>query len=450
MVARTRQTRVVRTATTRSRIANGVVRAYRAAQPIIRPLAKAAARYVTKKVTSKSKGKKSMNSIMHHDKGTYQGKFKKPLKRNVDTLAKYLKCGVVHNDEIIGTVSDIDCVYLMHQAADPGRMITYGVYSLVRHLLEKVGHYKIESLDSIVSNWGNTDGDGLQFAILGYNVQDVTASVSQLYQYNSVSASSVRTIGNQMASDFLLYSQNYNTYSVYKGDIWTKFRLLQRNAGTTVFVVVGEIDLRNTTIHYNCKSQLKLQNNSLGSSTADEADVGSITANPLQGYLYHFNSMPKSSNVHVKYLEAFHRGDNVGVMAVGANTVLTSAPTAQNGLRNPPLPKQWKNVKSSSRIRLEPGAIKSSYVVYKKSMNFMKMLTYIHWNPSAPSTIEYYPVSISPVDMIALEEVINFGVNSSTVLTRFECEKTMACYCSSYDSKTPIMASYQSTTFSLT
>jgi len=380
--------------------------------------------------------------------GQYQGSIKLN-KKYQNRHRKAMENGVAVTSEISGTVTDLNCVYLLHTAADPSQMITYVAYALVRHLLEKVGGQKILSTTAKLQNLGYATATGLSIKVYAFGRYDVTATENPLIEFDSTATSTLASLGDTLAGYLVTYSGDYplsGTDSEAKSFEWTKLSLYQKTAATgATQELVGQLDLRYTTVHINASSVLKFQNSTVSGDAATTTD--SVSANPLQGYSYYFGKgYPQTANIQVKHLSMYQNQPNKGLTATTAAAIATSELYPSPAYENPPLPNQFRNCTKSAKVRLDPGMIQSSKVYYSVDMNVMNILKKIKYQPITVATKEYIPNIITPTAMVALEEMINIGESVSTNV-RFECEKDLTVYCTSYNKKNPILPSHSSAAY---
>lgn len=382
--------------------------------------------------------------------GASSSRFKTPKSGAVTSFKKYLDYGVLNTDEIVGSVTDENCVYMMHAAGDPGSMISRGVQALLRHLFENCAKIQINSIYQVIPSLTVASGTPSGNNALGYKIEQYAYAIENrsgvenaIWTAVSTATSTLSSLAAAILGNYLAYSQDYDTADEKKTFIWTKLKLFRNDQGTaSSSTFIGEIDMRYVTAHYIAKSKLTVQNIST-SAFGNSRDAENVTNSPLKGYLYHFPSTPRSSNIHVRYLETFvGNANNHSVVAAPASTI-QNGEVFPNGLKEPPQPAQWSNCKSAAKVKIDAGALKTSNLYFSKSQNFMDYLKFLKWMPfSSADTQVYFPINTTPVDMLALEEQINFGDENSTIICRFECDRKLGVYMTSYDKKVSINEDY--------
>lgn len=401
-----------------------------------------AARYLKKKrydsakssVKGKKKGKK------YHTTGKYVGSFKRGGRKGVNEMKEYVAKGFVTTDEIAGTISDPDCVYVVHQALDPYLVIVYSVQALVRKLLMKCG-VKVSSVNEIIPGRAPEDARDWVFRLLGSQEGNSADEiiVFRIECSAGQSIASLVSIGN-FINPFMQYSSGYTTVAGTGNDSntfeLTRLQVYMDNNGADQDFFIGEIDLREEIIHYNGKSELKVQNRTLAANSS--ADAEDVSNNPLEGRLYNFSGVPKC-----KVYESFAL--NRIEVAKGVQLVRAAQLTgASLPMKEPPLPKLFWNCIGASKVRLNPGDIKKTAVIANGSTKYLKWLKNIRLQYGASPFYSTY--SIFKSQMIALEDMINI-VAANNVSCAYECNRTTSIYFSTLKN-TSSLGGYSYTSYS--
>lgn len=379
-------------------------------------MARAAKRYLS---TGKHVAKQTSRKRVYHTKGQYVGKFKKSGKKN--ELAMYTAKGFVNTDEIAGTVSDPDCVYLTTASLDPYACIAYAIEALYRKLLVKAG-LKVSSKGEIIPARAPEDARDWVIRLLA-SQEGTGADEIIVYRQETTAASSINSLVNTttVLNAFMQYSSGVLMTTGSGSDSatveLTRLQLYFKNTATEDMFVC-ELDLREETIHYYGKAYVKVQNRTL--ATGGSADAEDVNNNPLEGRMYYFDGIPKC-----KVYESFP----INIMGVNRGVQLVRA--AQFGgaavaLKEPPLPKIFWNCKSASKIVLNPGDVKKASVKVEGQLRFLTWLKRIRLNyGTTPGFGTTY--SIFKTNMIALEDMINLSA-SSNVSVAFEVNRVSAFY----------------------
>lgn len=324
----------------------------------------------------------------------FRGKFKRPTRRIAKDGGKFT---IIHSQEIAGTVTDQNCVYLTHASVDAYTVIEQMVKELVRKLMERGGFKVHSSTDVYNANQNVGDATGFTVRVIARNVFLNTRFVSG----SSVFAifESLEGITGDILQTFLDYSagfytgggvgSNDNAYEPVQLQLFLVNGAVERNVST--------VDLREEIMTLVGVSHLKVQNRSLAGDGSASTD--NVNSNPVQGYMYNFKGIPKSKPDGMTAFDQTNR-DN-GVQLIKASTL-----AQQQSVREPVLPRVFWNCYKASKIRLDPGQIKYGQIKDKKTGNFLQLLKMIRFQQGpGPAFLKYY----SPFkhQMIGLEEVIN-------------------------------------------
>ena len=241
--------------------------------------------------------------------------------------------------------------------------------------------------------------------------------------YTTIAGSTIRSVANQFYADFLKYSAGYS-YGAGSGDAGNDIRLYNFNLYSqdynTTYSPVFEcsIHLDDEILHLSGSSALKIQNRTLVADADAGTDEDNVTNNPLIGRSYMFKGMPKTRSKSAWPLNAVPI--NSGVQLVRAATMSTNT-----AMKEPPNPSIFSNCVKSGTLRLEPGAIKMSYIRYKKSMHFLEFLQKM--NVQYGVTVFHAYHSIFPSEVFALEDIINVN-GSQNISCAYEANQVIGMF----------------------
>jgi hypothetical protein len=403
------------------------------------------ARRVFNQMRSKTRTKAQQRKMVkpkrkYHTQGKYVGRFQK--KGKVNEMAVYVAKGFVNTDEIAGTASDPDCVYLTTAALDPYAAITYAVQALYRKLLEKAG-MRVSSSSEIIPGRAPEDARDHVFRLLG-SQEGTSADEIIVYRQEAVAGSTIASLVNSatVLNAFMQYSSGALMTAGVGADSTTieltRFQLYFDNSNTDQDMFLAEIDLREEVLHFHGAANIKVQNRTL--ATGGSADAEDVNNNPLEGRMYSFNGIPKC-----KVYESFP----INIMSVNRGVQLVRS--AQFGgasipLKEPPLPKIFWNCSSASKIKLNPGDIKNAVVKHSGSVKFLTWLKRIRLGYGTTGGGFGTTYSIFKTNMIALEDMINLSA-SSNISIAYEVNRTSAFYFST-KKNTSALGSYTYTSYS--
>lgn len=328
----------------------------------------------------------------------YRGRFKKPRRKGAKAGGRFT---TIHTEEVNGTVTDSDCVYLIHTSIDQQVVIKQLVKEMVRKLFARAGFVIHSENEILQSNAGVSDSSGFTVRVFEQNNNNNTIGLA--VAHTLVAGSTLETVTVAIASVFYSYSNGYTNPNANNGIELTQMCLFDNKTQESLSAT---IDFREETIVMYSKSALKVQNRTL--SGDGSASTDNVNANPLVGYCYNFSGVPKAKPRNMYQFNRILTGKGVTLIKAGTLT--------DSGLKEPPLPRVFWNCTKSSKIRLQPGDIKEAHISQKVSTNILKLLKKIRYSVGAiPDLLQFY----SPFkhQMIAMEEVINVDPEESITVS---------------------------------
>jgi hypothetical protein len=355
--------------------------------------------------------------------GHYHGRFKKPRK-----VIRKQKYPVVQKTENSNTVTDGNCVYLLHTSHPLKYVLKTMCMSMVHKYFEQQGIH-IRSFDDVV---GRTTGIGTQFA--------APLKVQVVYQGNPqatanptwVTVADISGTGAATYTDLsiLLADGLINLYDATAGnkDLFIhQIRWLVDGATATASSLMNLStrfwDATEVRIAISGKSMCNIQNRTLAGDVADTALTTSIYANPLHGKHYSFKGngarMKNLGEAVINTSGQFAPNQATGVVEVGALGTTFGA-VAQDVLAQPPSGNYFYNCSKTSYIRLEPGSIKQStcYAEVTKSFNqwLRGMYNYLETSSTLGGLDTFFSSSLGVSRMVALEKVADMGSGNDIAL----------------------------------
>lgn len=355
----------------------------------------------------------------HRTRGTYKGKFPRGKKgSNITNVSVYANKGILRNSEVRGLISDPDCVYISHTAGDNYKIIQVTVIALMRKLFQKKG-IVIANIDTPIPNLGI--GNAVDFKVELTKVDGYSGNETVLTTYNTIATDSLRVVSGNFEDAFMRYSSGYDSGSgagnsnndlniIYNLNL---YQFDYRPASITS-VLQAQIHLADEIMHVYACSEMKIQNRTLAAdSSTDETDV---TNNPLIGRSYEFKKMPLTRDKVTFQLNKIPVND--GVQLVRASDV-------QQQYKEPPDPSIFVNCVRSAKLHLEPGHIKSSKIMYKKSHKLLEFLRQINLQYGGTGLAVYH--TQLPCEIIALEDIINVQT-TSRIQVAYETNQVVGVY----------------------
>lgn len=350
--------------------------------------------------------------------GTYKGRIKKRKFRPGAEL-KYMRHGFKNTTEIRGTVSDPDCVYIGHGTTVGSRLLTLFLQASLRKLFKIGARQVITSVDEPLRGYQSA-GNGWRLIL--YIEDKGDGSITEV-SYNTAATDTILSITGNTASgtapgwpDLYNYWFNYIAAAGGSGAAGSTQQPIGMSLLRTVVTAgdvvdyqhCGDLWYQNETINLMVKSQLKIQNRTLGANANSESD--DVTNNPIQGKLYQMSQgAPRTKVEGVRLLETVF--DWTGVTTARAAQFTQAQVNDSKIMREPPSPNIFVGVTKVGKVRLDPGHIKKDVITYKVRMNVYKFFERLDWRPSSVTSTALQMKVHGKFTLMALEDVIN--VNST-------------------------------------
>jgi len=385
---------------------------------VVGPVLRQAMRYAKSYTATRTKSKsKSESRPGWHDSSTYDGRFikrrgsirKRTIRRGAPYKRKsrrrssavkgenyYATYGATSTFETIGATADPDVLYIGHTAHIGYESLLLMCCALLRNLYKVACGYETLDLNetlpandcSITMVWVN-EQTGVSFSAV-----KVVPSGATLWSL----AASDEILGN-----FARYSENGTLYQ----DV--KFQWINMQETGVSQRVMGRVDLLHATVDMYAKSELKIQNRTTSNSTDNE--VTDVNAVPLVGRQY---SLPGCAP------EVVGAGQQISIWdQLTGMTLCRSADINMNtGMKEPPPSKVFRGCTNSSKVRLEPGAIKSDWMVKRVTLPLHRFLIKLGFNADTSSS--NLKSTLSGSSLIALEKVIAVS-GAPNISLQYEC-----------------------------
>lgn len=367
----------------------------------------------------KAKQSKVKRLVRYNTTGTYGGKFNKVSRSGARSVwDSYNKTGVVSVNEIIGSVTDNDAVYIVNEAINSRDVIYYIAAAVIRRLIEMAGGRVTGNTEPSFSiTHGSTESN--QFTIRLEYANTVTGGSGNL-DYGFVSTTEFQDIVEHYRNIFEQYCSGYGELNNQNTDEFVRIYLFQGAAENGV--IRSQMYFNETFVDIKGTAEVKVQNRT--KATGGSEDAENINSNPLQGRAYLFQGVPKPKG------NQYNIGGTNGSMFPFERMPYTSAVSKFGGntagfnvnMKEPPNAKQFWNCSKASKIRLEPGQIKSFWVSQQKSGNVLHILKRIRLQLDASGAFSNY--SIFKVQMLAFEDVINANA-AETISVQYEVERKL-------------------------
>lgn len=372
-----------------------------AAKSVATQAGKAVAKTMTKTTQTRSKRKRNGQTSLS------SGFFNKKAKTNI--FRKYTKNGMITTQECgvvcTGTQPSVP-VYVGH-ATHGNTLLMRRVFwrAIVRDLFTKHG---IQIIDIETLSPG-TSSVLLEYQIQSPNSAPITYTLATAgLSYNQIASNLYTTVNNAINASGAQANQYF-----YLNEI-------RLEAGS---LIQAELDLRDVSMSFLCKSDLKIQNRTIALGADDDANSTENVANqPLYGKFY----SGRGNGVVMKL-------DQAGVtqkalLCSDSTGVFAKAPgTSEFWLKEPPLPTFFVGKPKYGKVSIEPGYIKTSsltHTVRIKQIDFWKSLVLGAPTGAASSGAiqrlgKYY--------LLALEKTICATAADTSPVLGMEINQRMGC-----------------------
>jgi len=372
----------------------------------------------------KFRGKKGRKkSQLYETMGKYGGNFKKVTRRGARSgWDKYNREGVVSVNEISGNLTDVDCVYLMNESVNSRDAIYYILAAMCRKIIEMAGG-RVTGLADAVFPFSAGDVSSTGY-IIRYIKQNQLSGVAVVKDFAVLAASTFGDVVQFFRGDMEEYCSGFGRLNNQNMDEPLSLSVITGVGGAQLTQSV--ILFNETFVEMKGLSEMKIQNRTKSSTGSEDAE--NVNNNPLQGKAYLFRGVPKpKGNVRAvggtnDQAFAFERMQYPkGLTGFGGNSLGLGV-----DFREPPNASQFWNCSKLSKVRLEPGQIKSFFTSGFKVGNVLKILKSIRLQLDAGGAWSTY--SIFPVQMVGLEDVLNASAVEA-ISVQYEVEKTLGVKC---------------------
>lgn len=303
----------------------------------------------------------------------------------------FARNGAISTVEVSGLVSDPDCIYVGHASHIPLETLRVTVYALVRRLYFEAIGFEADNMKSTIpyKTTAGAQNSGGHDITVKYVV--ASTGVKSQSVWNIVDGKSIVDVGDVLLNDL------FNVYS-NQNDQWKETQLLWIDlTDTATGITRAHLDLTALMVDVYTKSELKMQNVTIPAVGADQED--NVANVPLVGRHYAFkNAYPSLSDDDMQMLNFIDQ--NNGMCSLRAQQFVGSQ---YETWKEPPPSKAFTNCKSSAKIRLEPGTIKSSTLITRKRMLFTSLLKAMSIKLAVSGAVR---VKFGTSEVLALERLL--------------------------------------------
>lgn len=371
------------------------------------------------------------------------GRVRRGSKKANNVYLKYLRKGVIDTQQISGIVSDPDCVYISVGAIAVDASINTLAKALVRKLVNMANVYPTDCdspipFEGLQGNPGSANNTG-RFTVIVYDNNNNTIAQRVLLPSDSITA-----VAGGIQAAFNVYAagstppSNNNFISLHRMVLrWTTFDTMS-GVETPNSSVIASLMLQDEYVDILTTTNIKLQNRTLADDNSTETT--NITVNPIEGVCYATRGVPKPRPEYLRDLSNIPVDS--GIRLVRAAQMLTSART------QPPEPRVFQNLRSTRKLYIDPGKIKTDTIYFSKRQSLLNWLKSIQDSfgsyGAQPSTV----TSPVPHHVFSFKDVINIATGNNITVC-YEVTRKTAIMLSSSKNHT-IAGQMQITTYNNT
>lgn len=362
-----------------------------------------------KRFKNKKKPAKGMLSTMANGKFKKYKKIKKSKKKKMKEL-DYAKKGVVQTNEVHGKVEDPDCVYVGYGAQATAPTIYNIVCAIIRKLFNTCVGYDAVGINLEIPGY-LFDNTGSTYKIVLLSRNALTEEVTVTHTWYSSDNVNLINVANEFNGFFKSYSANSGTYANLSSSNRLepyKFQMYIKDGNVTDFWnFQGEMNFQQCMIDTKTITTAKIQNRSSGANGGTTAD--DVTNNPIIGRRYLTNGIPKARDS--------------GFPNEVTNEAIKLMRAAQSDVtyKEPPRKYHFTNTVATAGVQLQPGEIKYSTVVFKKTMLLLPLLRWLNANEDAEGRVTN---NNGLFEMFAFEDMINVNEEQNISIV-YEVNRTV-------------------------
>lgn len=379
--------------------------------------------------------------------GSYAGSFNKPKKLKKKNLeAKCLAKGYHITKEIWGDSSDNHCVAIKHATYDIESLVKTINGAIMRKLFSKAG-IDINVKNQTMPIGTLTSGVGFRIVITRRVPSD--ASTGGEETYDTLGTSTFASLLDPLVwANFYGELRAVLTNGTESMPYQIRLYAIDKTTGADQYRLLSNLDLANENLTIIVRSTLKVQNRTKGENAgAADFDEQRIDNQPLSGTLYEFKHVdprmkfPPNDRI---VMENFNSMDDRGIHLTDTTYVGHDI-----GFTEPPNPKLWHNCVKASKVYLQPGNVKKTYIQHTYSGKFINVLNKLiarTWQAGTIATQNMVTGVSGKSQMLYLEEIIRTS-NTNPVTLAYERELKMGAFLTSKKQYVPFVTEYIQTEY---
>jgi len=347
------------------------------------------------------------------------GKFSRPSKKGKVDIAK--KLGAKLSYEVYGKCTDPDMVVIGHNTY-PVRIICEGiVFAILRKAFKKAINFDAQDVNQeIPAQWYN-ESTGCEVVFIWKDASTGTITVTQVTLANNDTISSVANKPTTGDSTDSFVTQIYNKFD--NETTWNS-RELERvivRGPSSPNIVLCDLNMVNEVITLQVSSQLKCQNRTFAAESVDEVGITStdrVDTQPLIGKSLLLTGVPKLKSGHIP-LGLFSPSNTF----IGSMVLIRGAELPAGNQGQPYTKQDFTNAYAESKINLQPGDIKSSYIKMYKRSYFNNFLRSIKMVTGSDKVVQ----APGKTNLLFFEEQLNSG-SANNITVSYEQQLFISCY----------------------
>lgn len=356
----------------------------------------------------------------------FVGRFNRPrkLRRKLDPMTKAKAYGSHRTQEYYGTITDPHCAFVIHNTHNIKEIAKAITFAIFRKLFAKAG-MDITSRNNVLELVSeNTNGTGM-WAIIWSRESETTADTAgQIYEITANDSFQSMVDSSQF---FFSIEQYLNSNSVLlPHNVSLVLRPTPNAPDVDTRRIIAKLDLYNEHISIGCESGLKIQNRTKGDSVTPDADADRVDNGPVYGYIYEMKGgHPKLRTREQNFDQRnFFNAINWEGLKLGRAAQVPE-------MAEPPAPRYFMNCIKSSKIKLDPGQIKTTMLKHQysgKYRNVMQRIRAKTYDNAQPTTFPDLVTGIpGKCQIVMLEEMIR-SITSNDIILVYERQYRVGCH----------------------
>lgn len=373
--------------------------------------------------------------------------FKKPTRKGYSKIAnietKCLTLGWGVTSENVGTVTDEHAAYIYHGTFESGAIQFALAGALIRSLFRKAG-IEFGNLDEEIPFVDVNDSSGFRIQLTVRN--SLTMAYVVWNVFDSTNNKTFRDVvtGSSLLRQYIQeYMENVTGFEPYS--------LALYSTDGDGYRLASLMYLQDEMVVFHASSLLAVQNRTKAAVVdSNDAFYDRVDNQPLKGYIYEFsNGDPrlranqlKGTGVAPTTSDIYYSTGSLDGCRTFGSTV-TTGPTLANNMQELPVPKFWKNCNKASKIVLDPGYIKKTYISVQYKNRFPELLK--KFRATTADNVTYMSFSMlrsHKSQIVAVEEVLRTD-SANKISLYFEREGKCGAYTYSKSKKKTLSTYYR-------